>query len=130
MNRSLTTNKDYYSWLKELKQKVRLVQIKAAVKVNSELLQFYWELGQDIVDKQKNAKWGDGFLKQLSLDLSAEFPDMKGFSLRNLKYIKQWFLFYSQEIRKSQQATFTRNLRAQADGEGITGIGGKMAFDD
>ncbi|GBD96105.1 MAG TPA: DUF1016 domain-containing protein [Nitrospirae bacterium] len=104
MNEALTQDKTYSIWLKELKQKVRLVQIKAAVKVNSELLQFYWELGQDIVDKQKNAKWGDGFLKQLSIDLSSEFPDMKGFSLSNLKYIKQWYLFYSQEIGKSQQA--------------------------
>jgi predicted nuclease of restriction endonuclease-like (RecB) superfamily len=104
MKQALIQDKAYSNWLKELKQKVRLVQIKAAVKVNSELLHFYWELGQDIVDKQKNTKWGDGFLKQLSIDLSSEFPDMKGFSLSNLKYIKQWHLFYSQELGKSQQA--------------------------
>jgi predicted nuclease of restriction endonuclease-like (RecB) superfamily len=104
MNQTLTKDNDYSAWLKELKTKVRLVQIKAVVKVNSELLWFYWELGQDIIDKQKNAKWGDGFLKQLSKDLSAEFPDIKGFSLTNLKYIKQWTIFYSQEIQKSQQA--------------------------
>jgi predicted nuclease of restriction endonuclease-like (RecB) superfamily len=55
------------------------------------------------MDKQKNTKWGYGFLKQLSKDLSAEFPAMKGFSLTNLKYIKQWYVFYSQEIKKSQQ---------------------------
>ncbi len=91
-----------------------MVQIKAAVKVNSELLQFYWELGQDIVDKQRNAKWGDGFLKQLSIDLSSEFPDMKGFSLSNLKYIKQWYLFYSQEIGKSQQAVGQKPIAKQA----------------
>ncbi|MDM8558133.1 PDDEXK nuclease domain-containing protein [Candidatus Parabeggiatoa sp. HSG14] len=104
MNQTLTKDNDYSAWLKELKTKVRLVQIKAAVKVNSELLWFYWELGQDIIDKQKNAKWGGGFLKQLSKDLSAEFSDIKGFSLTNLKYIKQWTVFYSQEIQKSQQA--------------------------
>ena len=114
MKQALIQNKTYYSWLKELKHKVRLVQIKAAVKVNSELLQFYWELGQDIVDKQRNAKWGDGFLKQLSIDLSSEFPDMKGFSLSNLKYIKQWYLFYSQEIGKSQQAVGQKPIAKQA----------------
>ena len=97
MNQSLTKNKNYSAWLKELKNKVRLVQIKAAVKVNSELLQFYWELGQDILDKQKNAKWGDGFLKQLSVDLSSEFLDIKGFSKRNLELIRQWHVFYGQE---------------------------------
>jgi predicted nuclease of restriction endonuclease-like (RecB) superfamily len=114
MKQALIQNKTYYSWLKELKHKVRLVQIKAAVKVNSELLQFYWELGQDIADKQRNAKWGDGFLKQLSIDLSSEFPDMKGFSLSNLKYIKQWYLFYSQEIGKSQQAVGQKPIAKQA----------------
>ncbi len=102
--KSLTKDKDYSVWLKELKNKVRLVQIKAAVKVNSELLQFYWELGQDIVDKQKNAKWGDGFLKQLSMDLSSEFPDMKGFSKRNLELIRQWYVFYNQKNLIAKQA--------------------------
>jgi hypothetical protein len=105
MNHSITKDKDYSVWLKELKNRVRLVQIKAAVKVNFELLLFYWELGQDIVDKQKNAKWGDGFLKQLSIDLIAEFPDMQGFSLRNLKYIKQWYSFWKKEIIAKQPAS-------------------------
>lgn len=104
MKQALTQDKTYSIWLKELKQKVRLVQIKAAVKVNSELLQFYWELGQSIVDKQKNAKWGDGFLKQLSIDLSSEFPGMKGFSKRNLELIRQWYVFYNQENLIAKQA--------------------------
>ena len=115
MNRSLVKDKDYSAWLKELKNKVRLVQIQAAVKVNTELLMFYWELGRDIVNKQKDARWGDGFLKQLSIDLMAEFPDMKGFSKRNLELIRQWYSFWHKEtiakqpvsqleIEKSQQA--------------------------
>ena len=104
MNKPLTKNKAYSSWLKELKDRVRRVQIKAAVKVNSELLQFYWNLGQDIVDRQKNARWGSGFLKQLSMDLSSEFPDMKGFSERNIKYVRQWFLFYNTGNAIGQQA--------------------------
>ena len=100
---SLAQDKEYSVWFKELKNKVRSVQIKAAVKVNSELLQFYWELGADIVKKQATSQWGDGFISRLSHDLMVEFPAMKGFSSRNLKYIKQWYLFYSQEIEKSQQ---------------------------
>ena len=94
MNNSLTIDEDYSVWLKELKNKVRLVQIKAAVKVNSELLQFYWELGADIVEKQATAKWGDGFLSNLSHDLMAEFPDMRGFSKRNLELIRKWYCFW------------------------------------
>ncbi len=106
MNNSLTINEDYSVWLKELKNKVRLVQIKAAVKVNSELLQFYWELGADIVEKQATAKWGDGFLSNLSHDLMVEFPEMKGFSKRNLEQIRKWYCFWSaQEEIAKQLAT-------------------------
>ncbi|MDM8524980.1 PDDEXK nuclease domain-containing protein [Desulfococcaceae bacterium HSG8] len=104
MNKPLKKDKAYSAWLKELKDRVRQVQIKAAVKVNSELLQFYWNLGQDIVEKQKNARWGSGFLKQLSMDMSSEFPDMKGFSERNIKYVRQWFLFYNRNNAIGQQA--------------------------
>lgn len=86
---------DYRDWLKEIKQRVQKAQVKAAVQVNTALLTFYWELGADIVKRQKTAKWGSGFLKQLSVDLMAEFPDMKGFSFSNIKYIRQWYLFYS-----------------------------------
>ena len=106
MKNSLTINEDYSVWLKELKNKVRLVQIKAAVKVNSELLQFYWELGADIVKKQATAKWGDGFLSNLSHDLMVEFPEMKGFSKRNLEQIRKWYCFWSaQEEIAKQLAT-------------------------
>ena len=111
MKQALTQDKTYSTWLKELKQKVRLVQIKAAVKVNSELLRFYWELGLDIVDKQKNTKWGDGFLNQLSQDLSSTFPDMKGFSKRNLELIRKWYRFWSDSTLIAKQlATQTESV--------------------
>ena len=76
-----------------IKAKVRSVQIKAAVQVNSELLKFYWDLGADIVQKQKRANWGDRLIEQLSRDLSSEFPDMKGFSQRNLLHIQKCIAF-------------------------------------
>jgi len=86
---------EYRNWLIDIKQRIRQAQIKAAVQVNTTLLTFYWDLGSDIVKRQKSAKWGSGFLKQLSADLMAEFPDMKGFSFNNLQYIKRWYLFYT-----------------------------------
>ena len=85
---------EYKIWIKELKQKLRRSQVKAAIKVNSVLLEFYWELGIDIVEKQKRSSWGSGFLKQLSKDLMDEFPDMKGFSEVNLSFIRRWVRFY------------------------------------
>lgn len=89
---------EYRDWLKDIKQRIRQTQVKAAVQVNTALLTFYWELGADIVERQKSATWGSGFLKQLSTDLMAEFPDMKGFSHNNLQYIKRWYLFYSEDF--------------------------------
>ena len=85
---------DYRQWLGELKTRFRQVQLKAAVAVNSAMLQFYWELGADMVTKQTQFAWGSGFLNQLSADLMREFPDVKGFSKRNLELIRQWHLFW------------------------------------
>lgn len=97
------TSLEYKNWIGELKQRIRQSQIKAAVKVNTELLRLYWELGNDIVERQKNSQWGDGFLKQLSQDLSAEFPEMGGFSVRNLQLICKWYNFYNQKLTITKQ---------------------------
>ena len=102
MGNNLSTQ-EYKQWIKSLKQRFKQSQIKAAVKVNTEILDFYWGLGADIVEKQKNTDWGSGFIKQVSADLSKEFPDVTGFSVRNIKFIKQWYLFYNQENTKGKQ---------------------------
>lgn len=103
MSELFNIDKDYSAWLKEIKNKVRTVQLKAAVKVNFEMLNFYWELGADIAEKQAAAKWGDGFISKLSHDLMAEFPDMKGFSKRNLELIRKWFCFWSVQDEIAKQ---------------------------
>lgn len=86
---------DYTQWLVELKARYRSAQIKAAVRVNAEKLLFNWQLGRDLVIKKAESRWGEGIVEQLSLDLQAEFPSEKGFSARNLWYMKQWYLYYS-----------------------------------
>lgn len=88
---------EFRQWIVDLKGRIRQSQLKAAVKVNSELLHLYWDLGRDIVVRQMDAIWGSGFYEQLSKELKKEFPEMKGFSKSNLYYIKQFYLFYSQE---------------------------------
>ncbi|GHV35907.1 hypothetical protein FACS1894178_6420 [Bacteroidia bacterium] len=75
--------KDYKQWLIDLKSRIKQSQIKAAIKVNSELLLLYWDLGKDIVLKQLETSWGSGFFEKLSNDLKTEFPDMQGFSKTN-----------------------------------------------
>lgn len=96
--------KAYYHWLQQLKERIRSAQIKAAIKVNTELLSLYWELGREIIEKEKETGWGGGLIEQLSKDLLDEFPEMKGFSVTNLYYIKRWFLFYNHPDITGQQA--------------------------
>jgi len=103
MKPNLNFDKDYKTWLSALKLRVRNAQIKASLKVNTELLYLYWTMGKDIVARQRKTKWGDGLLIHLSKDLISEFPAMQGFSLRNLKYIRQWYLFYSKSGPIGQQ---------------------------
>ncbi|MDP0589948.1 MAG: PDDEXK nuclease domain-containing protein [Candidatus Endonucleobacter bathymodioli] len=89
---------DYQTWISHLKARFQQAQVKAAVKVNSTLLAFYWQLGQDITEKQQDATWGSGFLKQVSRDLMTAFPDVKGFSYENIRQIRRWYQFYQQNI--------------------------------
>ena len=101
MNENLlvhTNDKEYKKFLVELKEKVKNSQLKAAIKVNYELLNLYWELGKRITEKQKEYSWGDSFISNLSNDLKKEFPDMKGFSVQNLKNIRYWYLFYAEYL--------------------------------
>jgi predicted nuclease of restriction endonuclease-like (RecB) superfamily len=96
MDNDLVLDSEFKQWLIDLKTRIRQSQLKAAIKVNSELLHLYWDLGHDIVVRQMDAVWGNSFFLQLSKELMKEFPDMKGFSKSNLYYIKQFYLFYSQ----------------------------------
>lgn len=94
---------EYSEWMQKIKDQYRNTQIRAAVKVNSEQLLFYWSLGRDLVEKKAEEKWGAGVVEQVSLDLKNEFPDAKGFSTTNLWNMKKWYSFYSGEIEKLQQ---------------------------
>jgi len=86
---------EYKEFIQRIKIKAQQAQIKASVRVNNTLLEFYWELGQEIIEKQKSANWGTAFLKNMSQDLMNEFPHIKGFSKRNLELIRKWYIFYS-----------------------------------
>jgi len=78
----------YAEWLADVKARVHAAQQRAALSVNHELLRLYWGIGRDILERQAAGAWGDGILDQVSVDLRAEFPGMKGFSRSNLKYMR------------------------------------------
>ncbi|MDN3508111.1 MAG: PDDEXK nuclease domain-containing protein [Simkaniaceae bacterium] len=82
--------KEYKTFLKEIKEKILSSQIKAALAVNRELITLYWEIGSRIHIKQKREGWGSKTIENLSKDLKSSFPEMKGFSLTNIKYMVQF----------------------------------------
>ena len=93
---SIVSGKEYAQLLGRLKERFRRSQIKAAVKVNTEMLEFYWSMGREISQLYQSAKWGTAFFDCLSLDLKTEFPNQTGFSSANIRYTKRWFEFYNQ----------------------------------
>jgi predicted nuclease of restriction endonuclease-like (RecB) superfamily len=103
MSRQLIKTSDYKAFISDIKLRIQSAQIKAAVVLNEALLQLYWDLAERIVIKQQESAWGDDFLGQMSRDLQAEFPEMKGFSKRNLELMRQWFRFWSTEPAIAQQ---------------------------
>ena len=94
---------DYADWIADIKSRYRSAQVKAAVKVNAEKLLFNWQLGRDLVQKKAEERWGAGVVEQVSLELNREFPDSTNFSVRNLWYMKQWYLFYAENMEKLKQ---------------------------
>ena len=78
----------YEAFLTDLKHRIRTAQVKAAIAVNHELILLYWQIGMDILTRQQQEGWGTKVVERLAKDLKREFPDIKGFSSRNLKYMR------------------------------------------
>lgn len=94
----------YKTWIKEVKDKVRSSQIKAATVVNSALIEFYWDLGKMISEKE--AVWGGKLVEQVAKDLKAEFPEMQGLSRRNLFNAQKFYRFYNDQSVQQAVALF------------------------
>jgi predicted nuclease of restriction endonuclease-like (RecB) superfamily len=91
---NLQLNTDYINWLNGVKNRIATARIKAALSANQELIALYWYLGHQIYEKQKSASWGSGFINQFSKDLKDYFPDIAGFSPKNLRYCRAFYNFY------------------------------------
>ena len=97
MSKLIHIDQDYKQWIQDLKSRYRRSQIKASVKVNYEVLSYYWQLGRDIVQLDAENRWGSGFMRMLSQDLKQELPEATGLTERNLYYCKKFYLLYNQE---------------------------------
>lgn len=94
----------YGELLEDLKTRVRAAQLKAAVAVNRELIQLYWDIGQLIVERQEREGWGTSVIDRLAGDLQKAFPGLKGFSPSNISRMRAFFVAYNRETENSAQA--------------------------
>lgn len=88
---------NYDDFLRDLKERIRSAQVRAALSVNRELVLLYWQLGQDILTRQRQQGWGAKVITKLSKDLRQAFPEMKGFSRTNLLYMRAFAEAYPDE---------------------------------
>lgn len=102
MNNELTSERSYKTLLVSIKQQVQSAQAKAALAVNSSLIQLYWNMGKMIADNQALFEGRNNYVEQLANDLRAEFPEMKGFSRANLFFIRKFYQFYVRESSVEQ----------------------------
>lgn len=93
---------EYTQLLNKIKQRVQLAQKRAIFSASAEMLRMYWDIGGMLFQKQKEAGWGAKFLERISIDLKNDFPDIKGFSVRNCQFMIQFYKEYNQEL------TFTK----------------------
>ncbi len=113
MKKIAKVSKDYLSWIAELKRRYKSTQIKAAVAVNSAVLEFYWQLGRDICARYTEAKLGNEFYQQLSADLKSDMPEASGLSAQNLKYCGYFYRLYSLNEASPQVVDFSGGTSPQ-----------------
>lgn len=103
MKSNVTLPDGYASWLAELKLRIATAQRQAVLAVNREQIQLYWQIGREIQERQSQQGWGAKVIERLASDLQAAFPDTKGFSARNLKYMR-YFAEHCPTLQIGQQA--------------------------
>ncbi|MFA6038382.1 MAG: PDDEXK nuclease domain-containing protein [Legionellales bacterium] len=93
-DKNLRIDAHYIQFLSDIKEKLGTAQLRMARAVAQGLVQFYWELGKELLEKQKTFKWGEHFLVQFSQDMRASNPEMQGFSIRNLERMRRFAALY------------------------------------
>jgi predicted nuclease of restriction endonuclease-like (RecB) superfamily len=103
MSRNLVLPEDYHDWLSSLKQRIAGARQRIVLSANAEQIKLYHEIGLEILDRQTRQEWGSKVIDRLASDLREAFPDMRGFSSRNLKYMRQ-FAQDCPEVQIGQQS--------------------------
>jgi predicted nuclease of restriction endonuclease-like (RecB) superfamily len=106
-NGSLDLSPKYAELLTGLKAQIRSAQLKASLSVNLELILLYWRMGKQISERMKCEGWGSKVIDRLAVDLRRSFPEMKGLSPRNLRYMRTFAETYQDEQFLQQPVAIT-----------------------
>lgn len=108
---------NYAALLRQIKQRVLLAQQRAIYAANEEMLRMYWDIGKMLQQSQQTDGWGKKTLQRLSVDLKNDYPEIKGFSVRNMQCMMQFFGEYNQELTmiKGATPTITQSVIAQLE---------------
>lgn len=91
MSDLMRLDEEYRSWIWELGSRYKTSQIKASIRVNNEMLMYYWSVGKDITERHADSRWGNKFFQNMSMDMADMIPNAKGFSPTNLRYMMRFY---------------------------------------
>lgn len=111
MSNIIKVDREYTEWISDVSKRFRQCQVKAAMKVNDEMLRFFWSLGRDMEKKKSDYAWGSRFYSRVSRDLVAALPKVKSFSQRNLQYMNQFYRMFPDAVNTKQAVS---QLEAEA----------------
>ncbi len=116
-DRSAEGFRNYAALLRQIRQRVLLAQQRAIYAANEEMLRMYWDIGKMLQQSQQADGWGRKTLQRLSVDLKNDYPEIKGFSVRNMQCMMQFFDEYNQELTmvKGAASTITQSMIAQLE---------------
>lgn len=95
MSELMRLDEEHRSWILELGNRYRISQIKASIRVNNEMLMYYWSVGKDISERRADSKWKNKFFQNMSMDLADMIPNAKGFSPTNLRYMMRFYEIFN-----------------------------------
>ena len=115
---NLTDNfRGYTTLLRKIKQRVQVAQQRVIYAANEEMLRMYWDIGEMLQQNQDTDGWGKKNLQRLSVDLKNDYSEIKGFTVRNMQYMVQFFNEYNQELTmvKDADSSITKSVISQLD---------------
>ena len=114
MSELMRLDEEYRNWIQDLGNRYKTSQIKASIRVNNEMLMYYWSVGKDITERHADSKWGNKFFQNMSMDMTDVIPNAKGFSPTNLRYMMRFYALFKDD-RKIMEAKLFPNLRNNSE---------------